>query len=130
MAFAPTKPWKLPFITTWGGSPNRNLPTNSAEEAYFDTILAANPPERFSIKFLENLGFTGTNDRLLVGILKDLGFIDPDGTPQRRYFEFMDPSQSKVVLADAIRQAYAELFAINKKANELSAKEASNKLRT
>src|ERR1039457_2309988 len=35
MAFAPTKPWKLPFITTWGGSPNRNLPTNSAEEAFF-----------------------------------------------------------------------------------------------
>jgi PAS domain S-box-containing protein len=34
MAFAPTKPWKLPFITTWGGSPNRNLPTNSAEEAH------------------------------------------------------------------------------------------------
>ena len=102
----------------------------SAIPAYFDTILAANPPERFSIKFLENLGFTGTNDRLLVGILKDLGFIDPDGTPQRRYFEFMDPSQSKVVLADAIRQAYAELFAINKKANELTAKEASNKLRT
>ena len=38
MAFAPTKPWKLPFITTWGGSPNRNLPTNSAEEAYFSSI--------------------------------------------------------------------------------------------
>src|ERR1035437_3578945 len=36
MAFAPTKPWKLPFITTWGGSPNRNLPTNSAEEAQRD----------------------------------------------------------------------------------------------
>src|ERR1019366_782736 len=34
MAFAPTKPWKLPFITTWGDSPNRNLPTNSAEEAF------------------------------------------------------------------------------------------------
>jgi hypothetical protein len=98
--------------------------------AYFDTILAANPPERFSVKFLENLGFTGTNDRLLVGILKDLGFIDPDGAPQKRYFEFMDSSQSKVVLAEAIRQAYADLFAINRKANELSAKEVSNKLRT
>jgi hypothetical protein len=102
----------------------------SAIPAYFDTILGANPPERFSVKFLENLGFTGTNDRLFVGILKDLGFIDPDGTPQKRYFEFMDPSQSKVVLAEAIRQAYADLFAINKKANELSAKEVSNKLRT
>ncbi|MGB9455221.1 MAG: DUF5343 domain-containing protein [Bryobacteraceae bacterium] len=101
-----------------------------AVPAYFDTILAANPPERFSVKFLENLGFTGTNDRLLVGILKDLGFIDPDGAPQKRYFEFMDPSQSKLVLAEAIRRAYADLFAINKKANELSAKEVSNKLRT
>ena len=32
-ASAPTKPWKLPFITTWDGSQNRNLPTDSAEEA-------------------------------------------------------------------------------------------------
>src|ERR1039457_660777 len=35
-AFAPTKPWKLPFITTWDGYRNRNLPTDSAEEAYLD----------------------------------------------------------------------------------------------
>src|ERR1039458_1234746 len=42
-AFAPTKPWKLPFITTWGGSPNRNLPTNSAEEADFLQSI----PEKF-----------------------------------------------------------------------------------
>ncbi len=102
----------------------------TAIPAYFDAILDANPPERFSVKFLENLGFTSTNDRLLVGILKDLGFINADGAPQQRYFEFMDRSQSKVVLADAIRQAYAGLFAINKKANELDVKEVKNKLRT
>src|ERR1035441_7737803 len=40
-AFAPTKPWKLPFITTWGGSPNRNRPANSAEEAILLTVVLA-----------------------------------------------------------------------------------------
>src|ERR1017187_8969022 len=44
MAFAPTKPWKLPFITTWGGSPNRNLPTNSAEEAKIVSDAQADEP--------------------------------------------------------------------------------------
>ena len=37
--------------------------------AYFDAMLDAQPPERFSVKFLENLGFTSTNDRLFIGIL-------------------------------------------------------------
>ena len=72
----------------------------SAIPAYFDAILDAHPPERFSVKFLENLGFTGTNDRLFVGILKELGFLNADGTPQQRYFEFMDRSRSKQVLRE------------------------------
>jgi len=37
--------------------------------AYFDAILQAEAPERFSIKFLEGLEFKSTNDRLLVGLL-------------------------------------------------------------
>jgi hypothetical protein len=44
----------------------------NAIPAYFDAMLDAQPPERFSLKFLENLGFTSTNDRLFIGILKDL----------------------------------------------------------
>src|SRR6266542_5300057 len=88
--------------------------------AYFDALLDAQPPERFSLKFLENLGFTSTNDRLFIGILKDLGFLNADGVPQQRYYEFMDRSQARVVLAEAIREAFSDLFAINTKANELS----------
>jgi hypothetical protein len=98
--------------------------------AYFDAILDAHPPDRFSVKFLENLGFTSTNDRLFVGILKELGFLNADGTPQQRYFEFMDRSRSKQVLAEGIREAYSDLFAINRKANELDVAEIKNKLRT
>jgi hypothetical protein len=98
--------------------------------AYFDAILDAQAPERFSIKFLENLGFTSTNDRLLIGLLKDLGFLNSDGVPQQRYFEFMDRSESRKVVAAGIRDAYGDLFSVNTKANELSAADAKNKLRT
>ena len=99
-------------------------------QAYFDAMLDAQPPERFSVKFLENLGFTSTNDRLFIGILKDLGFLNRDGTPQQRYFDFLDRSRSKQVLADGIREAYADLFAVNTKANEFTVQGAKNKLRT
>jgi hypothetical protein len=102
----------------------------NAIPAYFDAILDAQPPERFSVKFLENLGFTSTNDRLFIGILKDLGFLNRDGAPQRRYFDFLDRTQSKTILAEGIRDAFSELFAINTKANEFTVDQAKNKLRT
>lgn len=99
-------------------------------QAYFDAVLDAQPPERFSVKFLENLGFTSTNDRLFIGILKDLGFLSRDATPQQRYFDFLDRTRSSGILAEGIREAYADLFAVNTKANEFSVQEAKNKLRT
>lgn len=98
--------------------------------AYFDAMLDAQPPERFSVKFLENLGFTSTNDRLFIGILKDLGFLTRDGAPQPRYFAFLDRSISKQIVAAGIKESFAELFAINTKANDLSIEEVKNKLRT
>lgn len=98
--------------------------------AYFDAMLDAQPPERFSVKFLENLGFTSTNDRLFIGILKDLGFLNRDGTPQPRYFDFLDRGRSKYILAEGIREAFADLFAINTKAQEFTAQDVKNKLRT
>lgn len=82
------------------------------------------------MKFLEQLEFNSTNDRLLIGVLKALKFIDQNGVPQDRYFRFIDQTQSKLVLAEAIRDAYSDLFAVNKKANEMSAAEVKNKLKT
>ncbi|HZM06608.1 MAG TPA: DUF5343 domain-containing protein [Candidatus Saccharimonadales bacterium] len=110
--------------------PNSYTIKANAIPAYFDALLDAQAPERFSIKFLEGLGFNSTNDRLLIGILKDLGFLNADAAPQQRYFEFLDRSISRKVVADAIREAYAELFAVNVKANELALADVKNKLRT
>jgi len=98
--------------------------------AYLDAVLDAQPPERFSIKFLESLGFTSTNDRLFVSILKELGFLNADGVPQQRYFDFMDRARSRQVVAEGIRDAYSDLFAVNTKAHELPATDVKNKLRT
>jgi hypothetical protein len=102
----------------------------NAIPAYFDAMLDAQPPERFSVKFLENLGFTSTNDRLFIGILKDLGFLNRDGAPQQRYFDFLDRSQAKGVVAEGIRDAFSDLFAINSKAQDYTVEQAKNKLRT
>jgi len=56
--------------------------------------------------------------------------LDSSGTPTERYFKFLDQSQSKKVLAEAIQEAYGDLFAVNVKANELSIAEVKNKLKT
>jgi len=109
--------------------PNNYTYKPSAIPAYFEAIQNAEAPERFTIKFLENLEFKSTNDRLIVGVLKDLGFLDSDGVPQQRYFQYLDKTQSGAVLAEAVREAYSDLFAINKTANKLSVEDVKNKLR-
>ena len=59
-----------------------------------------------------------------------MGFLDADAVPTKRYFEFLDRSQSRKVLAAAIRETYADLFAVNKDAHKLSAEDVKNELRT
>src|SRR5712664_867890 len=62
--------------------------------------------------------------------MKGLGFIDESGVPTKRYYQFLDQSQSGRILAEALREAYEDLFAVNVKANEMTVEEVKNKLRT
>ena len=59
-----------------------------------------------------------------------MGFLDEASVPTQRYFEFLDETQYKVVLAQGIREAYADLFRVNNKAEQLEQKEVKNKLKT
>lgn len=93
-------------------------------------IRSAQAPERFSQKFLEDLGFTSSNERLLIGVLKGLGFLTDQGQPTDRYFRYLDETQSAAVLAEGIREAYADLFQLNRNAHELTANDVFNKMRT
>jgi len=98
--------------------------------AYLDAIQGAEAPERFSGRFLSDLGFSSPNDRLLIGILKDLGFLNSDGVPEERYYQYLDKTKSPQVLAEGIREAYSDLFGVNKEAYKLDLDGVNNKLRT
>ena len=109
---------------------NTYLVTTRNLEAFLNALQTAQAPERFTNKFLQDLEFSSSNDRLFLGLLKGLGFIDESGAPQQRYFDFLDQTQAKQVLAQAIREAYDDLFRINKDAQTLSEEEVKNKLKT
>ena len=102
----------------------------NAIPAYFEAMLDAEAPERFTTSFLQSLEFKSTNDRLFINILKDLGFIDTDGIPKDRYFQFLDRSESARIVAKGVKEAFSDLFAINKTAQNLTTEETKNKLRT
>lgn len=106
------------------------LISNKNVKPLFDSLIGAKAPDAFTQKFIENLGFKSTNDRLYIPVLKGLGFLDDNAAPTDRYFKFLDQSESKKILAEAIEDAYADLFAINTKAQELDLAEVKNKLRS
>lgn len=110
--------------------PTAYLITTKNLETFLNAIKTAKAPERVNNKFLATLDLKSSNDRLLIGILKSLGFTDDSGVPTRRYFEFLDQTRSGVVLAEAIREAYGDLFAVNTKAQQLAVEDVKNKLRT
>lgn len=106
------------------------LVTSKNAQAFFNAIQTAKAPEKFTTKFLKDLDFTSSNDRLFTGVLKGLGFLDDNGVPTDRYFAYLDHSQSGRVLAEAIRDAYDELFALNKAAQKLSVDEVKGKFKS
>jgi hypothetical protein len=63
-------------------------------------------------------------------MLKMFGLIDDSGVPTTRYYEFLDQSRSPAIIAQGLREAYADLFSVNVKANELTADELKNKFKT
>lgn len=99
-------------------------------ESFFEIIKSAKAPERFTTRFLANLGFKNTNDRLLIGIMKSLGFLDENGVPTQRYFNYLDDSRSTEVLTEGIEEAYEDLFRLNTRANLMSKQEIAGKLKS
>lgn len=99
-------------------------------ESIFNSIIGAKAPERFTTKFLEDLGFKSSTDRLFIGMLKALGFLDEGGQPTQRYYEFLDQSQSKRIVAMGIEEAYEDLFNLNRNAQNMSNDDVKNKLKT
>lgn len=102
----------------------KNLP------AILDAIKAAQTPKKFTVRFLESLEFKSTTDRLVIGVLKALDLLHADGRPTDRYYLYLDQTQSAIVLAEAIRGAYADLFQVDNNAQNLTQNVVVNKFKT
>ncbi|HEX4009407.1 MAG TPA: DUF5343 domain-containing protein [Solirubrobacteraceae bacterium] len=96
--------------------PTAYLVTARNLEGLLNAMRNAKAPAKFTQRFLEELDFKSTNDRLYINVFKALGLVSADGTPTPRYFEFMDQTQSGRVLAEAVEDAYADLFQIRRDA--------------
>ena len=93
-------------------------------------IQSAQAPDRFSYGFLESLEFKSPSDRLIISVLKSLGFLDDTAKPTDRYFRYLDQTQSAKVMAEGIRAAYEDLFRVNINAHQLSRQDLINKFKT
>lgn len=87
------------------------LPTNRIPDL-FGKIRDGQAPERFTHQLLKDWGFSSTNDRAFVPLLKELGFLTVDGKPTHLYHDYRDHSRSKQVMAQALREVYSDIFLI------------------
>lgn len=84
-------------------------------------IQTAATPDRVSQDFVKTvLKIPGSSGDQMTTFLKRLGFSGPDGRPSDRYKKFRNDATSGRAMADAIREAYAELFKRNEYAHRLS----------
>ncbi len=78
----------------------------------FGRIAEAQAPEKFTVQYLKDLGFASTNFRALIPLLKALNFLTAEGEPTPRYHEYRNTARSRQIMADALREAYGDLFTI------------------
>ena len=80
----------------------------------FEKLLEGQAPEKYTREFLRDLGFRSSNWHATIALFKGLGFLSPDGIPTSRYMEFLDKTKWKIVLAEAVKEAYGDIFVMKR----------------
>lgn len=76
------------------------------------------------------LDMKSSSHRALLPLLKRLGFLDAANAPTEAYRRVRDDSESGSVVAERLREAYADLFRANEYAHTLSKDELTKKLKS
>ncbi len=79
---------------------------------FFRQIRQGQAPNQFTIQHLKDLGFTSTNHRAFIPLLKALGFLSADGQPTPRYHDYRNEAQARQIMGQAVREAYGDLFVL------------------
>jgi hypothetical protein len=84
-------------------------------ESFFNRIRDAQAPDKFTITQLKDFGYKSNNHRVFIPLLKALGFLSSDGSPTQRYHDYRNHAMSKIVMGQAIKEAYSDIFLIKAK---------------
>jgi hypothetical protein len=79
-------------------------------KSLFDKIQQVGIPEKVDKKWLASIGMRASNDHTVIPVLKFIGFINSSNQPTERWTKYRDKNRAKLVLAEGIREGYAELF--------------------
>jgi hypothetical protein len=85
-------------------------PLTGKIKEYFDKIQETKVPPKVDSGWLKSLGFGGGNDSYILKVLKHIGFVDDSKVPTELWKEYKDPTKSRAVLAQGIREGYKDLF--------------------
>jgi hypothetical protein len=97
----------------------------------FKVIQEASVPTRFTQDYLSTvLGLKSSSYRPMIPFLKRLGFIDQANVPTKEYSLFRDTETSRLIMAEQVRKAYAELYKANAYAHKLKKEDIISKLST
>jgi hypothetical protein len=91
--------------------------------ALFDKIHDVGmPTSKVNYQWLAQIGFSSSNDRRLLGVLKQVGFTDSTQVPSDvwKKYRAASASERKRVLAQAIRDGYSDLYSFYSDAHSRS----------
>lgn len=98
--------------------------------AFFDRIREAQAPEKFTHQFLKDLGFTSSNYRAYIPLLKGLGFLSEDGSPRSDYMRLLDATQWRQAIAEAVKTSYSDIFTLKAKPAKSDKQAVQGKFKT
>jgi Family of unknown function (DUF5343) len=109
-----------------------NLATQVSAQipSLLETLRAGQAPDKFTREFLRDIGFKSSNHHAFIPLLKGLGFLTPDGAPTDRYKSFLDPTKWKAIVAEAVREAYGDIFILKSKPNNSDLKLIAGKYKS
>ena len=76
-----------------------------------DKLRQVGVPAKATVQWLKSIGFTSSNDPSLLGILKTVALVDASSIPTGVWSRYRGANHKKI-LGDAIKNGYAELFAV------------------
>lgn len=101
-------------------------PKASSLDPLFERIQTTGVPNKVTLKYIESLGFKSKSDRYLLPLLRTLGFLDSHGVPTDRWKKYRNKKQAVAEMAQALREAYAGLFAMYPDAHRKDAEALRN----